>query len=118
MNIERKKMLQSYLKNTMLSLEEQQNIQHTHTGLVEATNKERVKQFSKPMDAQEFQDPGKVLVVWIKNLSGISMKPKDSLKLDFIEIDKPKTYSVEEVLLEYDYTDIHISLVNNMKIKK
>ena len=70
------------------------------------------------MDAQEFQDPGKVLVVWIKNLSGISMKPKDSLKLDFIEIDKSKTYSVEEVLLEDDYTDIHISLVNNMKIKK
>ena len=70
------------------------------------------------MDGQELQDPGKVLVIWVKKLNTISMKPKDAIRLDITELNKSKTYPEEEVLPADDCTDIYISLVNNMKIKK
>ena len=37
---------------------------HTNTVLMEAFNKE----FVKPMDASEFQDPEKFLTIWVKIL--------------------------------------------------
>ena len=48
------------------------------------------------MDAQEIQDPEKVLTIWVKNLNStvnkmnntkssmIDMKPKDAIKLDTV----------------------------------
>ena len=57
------------------------------------------------MNIQVFQDPQKVTVIWFKNLHRIAnkmnntklsmietkMKPKDTIKLDIVERDKPKT---------------------------
>ena len=62
------------------------------------------------MDAQELQDPKKVLTIWVRYLnktvskmnntvsSMIGMKPKDAIKLDTVPLDK--TYPKETVLLE------------------
>ena len=73
-------------------------------------NKELSKLLLKPMDAQELQEPEKVLKIWVKNLykllnkmnntvpSIIDMKPKDALKLDTIPLDKK--YPEETVLPE------------------
>ena len=47
---------------------------HTHTAFVEAFNKELPKQLFKPMDAQELQNPEKVLTIWVKNLNSIVTK--------------------------------------------
>ena len=82
---------------------------HTHTAFVEAFNKELAKLLFKPMDAQELQDPSqKVSTIWVKNLNKsvnkinntvslmIDMKPKDTIKLDTVPLDK--TYQKETVL--------------------
>ena len=62
------------------------------------------------MDAQELQDPKKVLTIWVRYLnktvskmsntvsSMIGMKPKDAIKLDTVPLDK--TYPKETVLLQ------------------
>ena len=83
---------------------------HTHTAFVEAFNKELAKLLFKPMDAQELQDPEKVLTIWVKNLNSIvnkmnntkssmiDMNPKDAIKLDTVQLDK--TYPEESVLPE------------------
>ena len=70
---------------------------------------ELAKLLFKAIDAQELQDPEKVLTIWIKNLNSIvlakinntkssmtDMKPKDPIKLDTIELDK--TYPEKNVL--------------------
>ena len=81
---------------------------HTHTAFLEALNKNLAKLLFKPIDAQEFQDPEKVLAIWVKNLnrivkkmnnaepSMIGMKPKDVIKLDIVPLDEP--YSEGTVL--------------------
>ena len=82
---------------------------HTHTAFVEAFNKELAKLLFKPMDAQELQDPSqKVSTIWVKNLNKTvnkinntvslmtDMKPKDTIKLDTVPLDK--TYQKETVL--------------------
>ena len=81
---------------------------HTHTVFVEAFNKELAKLLFKPMDTHELQDPEKISTIWVKNLnkivnkmnntvsSMIGMKPKDTIKLDTVPLDK--TYPEETVL--------------------
>ena len=95
--------------NVVLRFEEkEQNVSiHIH---VEAFNKELAKLLFKPMDAQELQDPEKVLTIWVKTLnkavnkmnnsvpSIIGMKPKDAIKLDIVPLHK--TYPGETVLPE------------------
>ena len=91
---------------------------HTHTTFVEAFNKELVKLLLKPMDAQALRDHGNVSAIWIKSFnkivnkmnntksSMIDMKPKDSIKLDTILLDKkyPKeTVLPEDGLYRYIY---------------
>ena len=78
-----------------------------HT-FVEAFNKELAKLLFKPMDAQELQDPEKVSTIWVKKLnktvnkmnntvsSMIDMKPKDTIRLDTVPLDK--RYPKETVL--------------------
>ena len=73
---------------------------HTHTAFVEAFNTESPKQLFKAMDVQEFQDPEKVLTIWVKNLNSIvnkisntkssiiDMKPQNPIKLDTVQLDK------------------------------
>ena len=75
---------------------------------MEAFNKELAKLLFKPKDAQELQDPEKVLTIWVKTLnkavnkmnnsvsSIIGMKPKDAIKLDTVPLHK--TYPGETVL--------------------
>ena len=77
---------------------------------MEAFNKELAKLLFKPMDAQELQDPEKVSKIWVRNLnkavnkmnntvsSMIGMKPKDTIKVDTVPLDK--TYPEETVLPE------------------
>ena len=79
---------------------------------MEAFNKELANQLFKSMDAQEFQDPEKILAIWVKNLISIvnemsnrksmmiSMKPKDAIKLDIVKLDNSETYPENEVLPE------------------
>ena len=83
---------------------------HTHTTIVEAFNKEFAKLLLKLMDGQGLQDSEKVSTIWVKNLNSIvnkmkntkssmiEIKPKDSIKLDIVKLDK--TYSEENVLSE------------------
>ena len=73
---------------------------HTHTAVVEASNKELEKLLLKPVDAQELQNPTKVSTSWVKNVDPavkrlnntkslmIGMKPKDVIKLDTVPLDK------------------------------
>ena len=63
------------------------------------------------MDAQELQDPEKILTIWVRNLnkivnkinntisSMIDMKPKDAIKLGTVRL--AKTYLEEAILLEH-----------------
>ena len=67
---------------------------------MEAFNKELPKLLFRPIDAQEIQDPEKLLTIWVKNLnkivnnmnniisSMVGMKPKDALKLDTVSLNK------------------------------
>ena len=73
---------------------------HTHTAVVEASNKGLEKLLFKPMDAQGLQNPKKVLTISVKNLDPavkrlnntvmlmIDMKPKDAIKLDAVPLNK------------------------------
>ena len=83
---------------------------YTHRTFMEAFNKELANLLFKLMDAQELQDPEKVLAIWVKNLnktmnkmnntvsSMTGMKPKDAIKLDTVPLDK--TYRKETILPE------------------
>ena len=80
---------------------------HTQTSFLESSNKVLEDLLFKPMDAQELQNSKKVSKIWVKNLdpavkrlnntvsSMIVMKPKDSVKLDTVPLDK--TYPEETV---------------------
>ena len=84
----------------------------------------------KPIDAQDLQDPVKVLSIWVKNLNDIvnkisntkslmfSMKPKDAIKKDIIKLDNLKHILKKNCYLKILYTNINISLVNSMEAKK
>ena len=77
---------------------------------MEASNKELARLLLKPMDTQELQDPEKVSIIWVKNLtktvnkinntksSMIDIKPKDVIKLETVSLDKK--YPEETVLPE------------------
>ena len=83
---------------------------HTHAVFVEAFKKELAKLLFKPMDAEELQDSEKVSTIWVKNLNKIvnkmnntklmmiDMKPKDTIKLCTVQLDKK--YPEETVLPE------------------
>ena len=107
----------SEFKNELTKLLEKHSVEirrattkykHTHTTFVEAFNKGLAKLLFKPMDAQELQDPEKVLTIWVKSLnktvnkmsntvsSMIGIKPKDAIKLGTVPLDK--TYRKETVL--------------------
>ena len=80
------------------------------------------------MDAQELQEPKKVLKIWIKNLnkivnkvnhtklSMIDMKPKDETKLGTLLLDKCIKRKLSYMKMGYIY--IHMNLAKNMEIKK
>ena len=84
---------------------------HRHTAFKEAFNKELEKLLFKPMDAQELQNPKKVSKIWGTNLdpavkrlnntvsSMIGMKPKDTIKLDAVPLEKKYP---EEIVLPED----------------
>ena len=55
---------------------------HTHTAFLEALNKNLAKLLFKPIDAQEFQDPEKVLAIWVKNLNRICKKNEQCRTVD------------------------------------
>ena len=70
------------------------------------------------MDAQELQDPEKVSTIWVKNLNKIvgkmnntvspmiGMKPKNTIKLDTVRLDKKypeETALPEDGLYRYLY---------------
>ena len=77
---------------------------------MEASNKELARLLLKPMDTQELQDPEKVSIICVKNLtktvnkinntksSMIDIKPKDVIKLEIVSLDKK--YPEETVLPE------------------
>ena len=77
---------------------------------MEVSNKELEKVLFQPIDAQELQDPEKVSTICVKNLNKIvnkmnntvssttGMKPKDTIKLDNVPLDKK--YPEETVLPE------------------
>ena len=87
------------------------NYKHTHTTFAEAFNKELAKLLFKARDAQELQDPEKVLTIWVKKMNKIvnkmnntislmiDMKAKDAIKLDTVPLDK---IYPEEILLPED----------------
>ena len=84
---------------------------HTHTAFVEALNKILAERLFKVQDAQELNDPVKVLR-WVKHLYGlvdklndteaemIRMKPKDAIKLKEVPLVARESYPPEEVLPE------------------
>ena len=85
---------------------------HIHTAFVEALNKILAERLFKLQDAQELDDPEKVLSRWVKHLYGlvdelndmetemIGMKPKDSIKLNEVFLVDQESYPPEEVLPE------------------
>ena len=109
----------SEFKGEVTKLPEKQNFdiprattkyKHTHTAIVETSNKGLEKLLFKLMDTQELQNPKKVFKIWVKNLdlavkrlnntasSMIDMKPKDAIKLDAVPLNK--TYPEETILPE------------------
>ena len=90
------------------------NHSQNHTAFVEAFNKELAKQLLKSMDDQEIQGPDKVSKPWIKNLSSvvnktkntkasmIYVKPKDAIKLGIVKLNKSETDPNEKMLPEHD----------------
>ena len=101
---------------------------HTHTDFAEAFNKELANFLVKPMDAQELQDPEKISTIWVRNLnkivnkinntisSMIGMKPKDTIKLGTVPLDK--TYPEEAVLPEHGRYRYLYQPGENTEIKK
>ena len=71
---------------------------HTHTAFVKALNKILTERLFKVQDAQELNDPEKVLLRWVKLLYGLvdelknmetemtGMKPKDVIKLKEVPV--------------------------------
>ena len=71
---------------------------YTHTAFVEALNEILAERLFKVQDAQELNNPEKVLSRWVKHLYGlvdelndtetemIGMKPKDAIKLDEVPL--------------------------------
>ena len=45
--------------------------QHTHMAFIEASNKLLTEQLFKVQDAQDLNDPKKVLSAWVKQLYGL-----------------------------------------------
>ena len=84
----------------------------------------------KPINAQELQDPEKVLSIWLKNLNDIvnkisntkslifSMKPKGAIKKDIMKLDNMRHILKKNCYLKILYRNINISLVNSMEAKK
>ena len=76
------------------------NLKHINTNVVQAFNKELEKQLFQLMNAPELQDAEKVSAICAKNLNSIvykmnntkplmiDMKPKDTIKVDILELDK------------------------------
>ena len=117
----------SEFKNEVTKLLEKHNVdirraamkyRHTHTAFVETFNRELAKLLFKPMDAQELQDPEKVLTICAKYLnkivkkmkstksSMIDMKPRDAVKLDTVSLGKifpEETVLPEDGLYRYLY---------------
>ena len=72
------------------------------------------KQLLKSMDDQEIQGPDRVSKPWIKNLSSvvnktkntkasmIYVKPKDAIKLGIVKLNKSETDPNEKMLTEHD----------------
>ena len=71
------------------------------------------------MDAQELQDPEKVSAIWVNlnstvnrmniaKSSMVGMRPKDTIKVDIVELDKSEPYPEENVPhhLKVVYIDI------------
>ena len=85
---------------------------HTHTAFVEALNKILTERLFKVQDAQELNDPEKVLSRWVKHLYGlvdelndketemIGMKPNDAIKLKEVPLLNREACPPEEVLPE------------------
>ena len=85
---------------------------HTHTSFVEALNKILTERLFKVQDAQELNDPEKILLRWVKHLcvlvdelnnmetEMIGMKPEDAIKLKEVPLVTRESYSPEEVLPE------------------
>ena len=85
---------------------------HTHTAFVEALNKILAERLFKVQDAQELNDPEKVLSRWVKHLYGlvdelndtetemIGMKPNDAIKLKEVPLLNREACPPEEVLPE------------------
>ena len=95
---------------------------------MEAFNKELAKLLFKPIDGQELQDHKEVSTIWVKDLgpvvkkmnntksSMIDMRPKDTIKLDTVPLEK--NIQKKPYYLKMAYADIYINLGNNMEIKK
>ena len=85
---------------------------HTHKAFVETLNKILSERLFKVQDAQELNDPEKVLSRWVKHLYGffdelndkttemIGMKPRDAIKLKEVPLIARESYPPEEVLPE------------------
>ena len=86
---------------------------HTHTAFVEALNKIIAERLFKVQNAQELNNPEKVLSWWVKHLYSlvdelietetemIGMKPKDTIKLNEVPLVNYASYPPEEVLNTY-----------------
>ena len=85
---------------------------HTHTAFVEALSKILAEKLFKVQDAQELNNPEKVLSRWVKHLYGlvdelndmetemIEMNAKDAIKLKEVPLVAQESYPPEEVLPE------------------
>ena len=85
---------------------------HTHTAFVEALNKMLSEKLSKVQDAQELNNPDKVLATWVKHLYGLvdelnntqtqmtGMKPEDAIKLNQVHLVNRENYPPEATLPE------------------
>ena len=87
---------------------------HTHTAFVEALNKSLAENLFKVQDAQELNDPKKVVAstTWVKHLYSlvdnlnntetemIGMKPRDAIELKEVHLLKKENYPAEVLLPE------------------
>ena len=91
---------------------------HKRMAFVEAFNRELAKLLFRLMDDKELQDPANISMIWVKILnkivnkmnntvsSMISMKPKDTIKLDNVPLDikyPEETVLPEDGLYRYLY---------------
>ena len=82
---------------------------HTHTAFVKALNKILTENLFKVQEAQELNDPEKVLSTWVKHLYGLVDKLNDTetqmtgmkpIKLNQVPLIKQKNYPPEDILPE------------------